>query len=257
MKLKNISVTFVIALAGLFYTQHGIAQVSVTNNASAPDPSAMLDVQSTTRGILVPRMTALQRGTIASPAPGLIVYQTDAPAGPYYQNGTAWKHMVELPASASFPSGNTLITSDGTNWVSKSIIIGSTGGNAGFNNMQPYLTMNYCISLWGVYPVQSGSNPYVGELNLFGFGFVPYGWAACNGQLLSIAENEVLFNLIGTTFGGNGMTTFAVPDLRGRVAIHQGVSYTGSYIIGQSGGYEAVTLSPLQIPTHTHTVTFQ
>lgn len=92
------------------------------------------------------------------------------------------------------------------------------------------------------------SQPYVGEIRLVGFNFEPNGWAYCNGQLLSIAENETLFNLIGTTYGGDGQSTFAVPDLRGRAAIHQG----GSVVIGEMLGREAVTLTTSQIPPHTH-----
>lgn len=92
------------------------------------------------------------------------------------------------------------------------------------------------------------SQPYVGEIRMFGGNFAPAGWMFCEGQLLPISENETLFNLIGTTYGGDGQETFALPDLRGRLPIHQG----NSFILAQTGGAEAVTLTVQQIPNHTH-----
>jgi microcystin-dependent protein len=97
--------------------------------------------------------------------------------------------------------------------------------------------------------------PFVGQLMCVGFNFAPAGWALCNGQLLSIQQNTALFSLLGTTFGGDGVTTFALPDLRGRAPIHQGqgggLSY---YVIGQLGGTETVTLNASQMPVHNHLV---
>src|SRR3954468_3209547 len=92
------------------------------------------------------------------------------------------------------------------------------------------------------------SNPYVGEIRMFGGNFAPAGWALCQGQLMSIAQNDVLFNLIGTTYGGDGQTTFALPDLRGRVPIHQGTGF----VLGQTAGTPDVTLTVNQIPGHNH-----
>jgi microcystin-dependent protein len=96
-------------------------------------------------------------------------------------------------------------------------------------------------------------NGYIGEIRLFAGNFEIAGWAYCNGQLLSIAENDALFNLIGTTYGGDGVNTFAVPDLRSRIPVGSG---TGpgltSRTIGQSGGTETVTLSVANLPAHTH-----
>jgi microcystin-dependent protein len=94
------------------------------------------------------------------------------------------------------------------------------------------------------------SEQYVGEIRYVGFNFAPVGWFMCEGQLLSISENETLFNLIGTTYGGDGQNTFALPDLRGRVAIHQG----DSFVMGQMSGAETVTLSIEDIPSHAHTI---
>jgi microcystin-dependent protein len=96
--------------------------------------------------------------------------------------------------------------------------------------------------------------PFIGEIRMFGGNFAPVGWAFCNGQLLAITDNDVLFNLIGTTYGGDGQTTFQLPDLRSRVPVHQGTSPVGSnYVMGQYGGVEAVTLTTQQMPAHTHT----
>jgi|SRR5437764_6215370 len=95
--------------------------------------------------------------------------------------------------------------------------------------------------------------PYVGEIRMFGGNFAPAGWAFCNGQLLPISENDVLFNLIGTTYGGDGQSTFGVPDLQGRIPLHMGTLAGTNYTIGQNGGTESVTLVVGQIPQHTHT----
>lgn len=95
---------------------------------------------------------------------------------------------------------------------------------------------------------------FLGEIRLMSFQFAPKGWMYCQGQLLSVTQNQALFALLGTTFGGNGQTTFALPDLRGRVIVGQGQLTGGSnYMPGQVGGTENVTLVQAQIPAHTHT----
>lgn len=97
------------------------------------------------------------------------------------------------------------------------------------------------------------SQPYIGEIRMFGFGRTPNGWQACDGSLLPIAQYDALFALIGTTYGGDGQTTFAMPDLRGRLPVHQGQGPgLGYYVIGQVAGTETVTLLPTQMPAHTH-----
>ena len=93
------------------------------------------------------------------------------------------------------------------------------------------------------------AQPYVGEIRMFAGNFAPAGWMLCNGQLLPISENEVLFALIGTTYGGDGQSTFGLPDLRGRVPVHQGSGFT----LAEQGGQETVTLTAPQLPPHTHT----
>ncbi len=92
------------------------------------------------------------------------------------------------------------------------------------------------------------SSPYIGEIRMFAGNFAPAGWLFCEGQLLPISDNDTLFNLIGTTYGGDGQSTFALPDLRGRLPIHQG----GGYSLAQVGGVESVTLSTAQVPSHSH-----
>ena len=92
------------------------------------------------------------------------------------------------------------------------------------------------------------AEPFLGEIRLMSFNFAPRDWAQCNGQLLPINQNQALFSLLGTTFGGNGQTNFALPDLRGRVPIHVG----GGHTLGERGGEQAHTLSIAELPTHTH-----
>jgi microcystin-dependent protein len=99
------------------------------------------------------------------------------------------------------------------------------------------------------------SQPFVGQVIAVGFNFVPTGWLACNGALVSISQYDVLFNLIGTTYGGNGTTTFGLPDLRGRSPVNAGQgSGLSSYIMGQMAGSENVTLTGNQVGTHNHTL---
>lgn len=99
------------------------------------------------------------------------------------------------------------------------------------------------------------STPFTGEIRMFGFGRTPLGWQACDGSLLAISEYEVLFTLLGTTYGGDGQTTFAVPDLRGRLPLHQGQGPgLTNHVLGEIAGTETVTLMPQQMPAHTHTL---
>jgi microcystin-dependent protein len=92
------------------------------------------------------------------------------------------------------------------------------------------------------------SSPFIGEIRMFGGNFAPVGWAFCNGQVIAISQNDALFNLIGTTYGGDGQSTFALPNLQSRVPVHVGQGFA----LGQSGGAETVTLTTSQIPAHSH-----
>lgn len=94
------------------------------------------------------------------------------------------------------------------------------------------------------------AQPYIGEIRIFAGNFAPAGWMFCEGQLLPISENETLYNLIGTTYGGDGQSTFGLPDMRGRLPLHQG----NGFVLAQAAGVEEVTLTVAQIPAHTHSV---
>lgn len=175
------------------------------------------------------------------------------PQGPQGEQGP--KGDSGLPDDAN--SGD-LITFDGTNWVDTSIVLGNAGGGQAFNNMQPYLAVNYIICLQGVYPSRNSQEGFIGEIKMFGGNFAPRSWAFCEGQLLSIASNTALFSILGTTYGGDGRTTFGLPDFRGRVSIHQG---TGpglpTYRLGAKGGSPTTTLNILNMPAHNHTIIYQ
>jgi microcystin-dependent protein len=139
---------------------------------------------------------------------------------------------------------------------------GSTGGSQPHNNMGPSTVLNYIIALSGVYPSRNdiefeqldGGEPFIGEISLFAGTFAPRGWAFCDGQLLAVSGNDALFSLLGTTYGGDGRTTFGLPDYRGRVAVGYGAAGPGltSWNPGQIGGSESWTLSTAQLPSHAH-----
>ena len=136
------------------------------------------------------------------------------------------------------------------------VVTGNSGGGQPHSNMQPSLAMNYIIALQGTFPSRnSGSDPALGEISIFAGNFAPRGWAKCEGQLLPISQNSALFSLLGTNYGGDGRTTFALPDLRGRTPIGwgQGAGLT-SRTIGQKGGSATVSLNSSEIPSHEHSL---
>ncbi len=326
----------------IFGVMHPVqSQVAVSTTNSAAHSSAMMDVQSNTMGVLMPRMTAAERQAIAAPATGLLVFQTDIPSGFYYFNGSQWQKLQEAVVEAdpiytawdkstgitipstkisnfspsvasvqavadntakrSYPGadaaklsgiqagaevnvnadwnatsgdafilnktpvtpGMALITPavagnfyyfEGGNWVAKSAYAGlSSGGNQPINNMQPTLTLSFAIALQGIFPSQNAIYPFLAEIMITSFNFAPQGWALCNGQLLPINQNQALFSLLGTMYGGNGQTNFALPDFRGRVPVSRGNTLTQ----GQMLGTETITLNASQVPVHTHVVTYQ
>ena len=134
------------------------------------------------------------------------------------------------------------------------------GGSQPHGNMMPYLVLSFCIALEGSAPSAGGNpsaaQPYVGEVRMFTGSFAPAGWMFCNGQLLAISGNEPLFQLIGTTYGGDGEESFALPNLQSRVPIHAGTGPDGiAYPIAQMAGAEGVALTIQQVPIHTHPLT--
>jgi microcystin-dependent protein len=139
---------------------------------------------------------------------------------------------------------------------------GNTGGNQTHTDMQPSLGLNYIIALQGTYPSRNddgtvrldGLDPFLGEISLFAGNFAPRGWASLDGQILPIAQNQSLFSLLGTTYGGDGRTTFALPDYRGRAAVDDGFGPGLSpWSLGQRTGSEWATLSTTQLSRHNHT----
>jgi microcystin-dependent protein len=214
-----------------------------------------LTATSTNNGIIAPKITLTaslaSASPVTNPAVGLLVYNigTNHANGFYYWTGTAWQYLATtIPFSATTPINITsnnvklnpgtaigqLLTWNGNNWVNT-----NPKPIEDMDNRQPYLAINFCIALQGVYPPRNGADPYVSEIFMFGFNFEPNGWAFCNGQLLHIAQNTALFSLLGTTYGGDGRTTFALPDLRGRAPIHPGQGPgLQLYDLGQRDGVE-------------------
>ena len=162
------------------------------------------------------------------------------PQGPQGSQGSQGSQGPQGPAGVdgtTIPDGSItgdLLTWDGGNWIAQ-----APAPDAPENNMQPFLAVNYIIGLQGIYPSRNGLEPFIGEISMFGGNFAPRGWALCNGQLLSIASNTALFSILGTTYGGDGRTTFGLPDLRGRAPIHAG---NGPGLtprrLGEKGGFE-------------------
>ncbi len=138
-------------------------------------------------------------------------------------------------ADGAFAGGFLMWT--GSSWVTQS----PPSNSFNLDNMQPWLGLNYIIAMEGIFPSRSGVEPYLAEIVMFGGNFAPRGWAFCNGQLMSIAQNTAVFSLLGTTFGGDGVTTFALPNMQGRVAVHPGQGPGLSVRdLGESGGSERV-----------------
>jgi hypothetical protein len=169
------------------------------------------------------------------------------PAGPEGPDGPVGPEGVAGPvgpAGQGLDPSNTPLAGDiltwdagGGNWVATrpSVIV------MGLDNMQPYLAVNYIIALTGTFPSRNSiTDPTIGEISMFGGNFAPRGWALCNGALLPISQYTALFSILGTTYGGDGRTTFALPDLRGRAPIHSG---TGPGLsprrLGEKGGTES------------------
>ncbi|MHA4808577.1 phage tail protein [Flavitalea flava] len=229
------------------------SQTSIGTNP--PDPNAMLDIQSTTKGVLLPVLSAGQlatlAGTLTAAEKGMLV--TNATTGkPLEWNGGEWVDIANLSANPplvvsstnqiSFNPGTQagdLITWDGNNWVNMQPAHHFTFT---VENRQPCLALNFCIAMTGIFPARS--DPFLSQIQIFPFNFPPHGWAFCNGQILSISQNTALFSLLGTNYGGNGVSNFALPDLQGRTPLKFGQGPgLSDYIQGETGGTESGTIS--------------
>ena len=132
------------------------------------------------------------------------------------------------------------------------LAVTNTGGGQPHDNMMPFLTDNCIIALVGTFPSRS-QEPFLAQISLFGGNFAPRGWAFCDGQLLPIAQYSAVFALLGTTYGGDGRTTFALPDMRGRALLHAGGGPGLTFRrLGDKSGAEEITLTVQQMPSHNH-----
>jgi len=246
--MKTIFLT-ILAMGCVLHMQ---AQLGVGTNT--PNSKALLDLQSSSRGLLVPRMTTTAKNTFTAGMnathKGMVLCDSTLNQLQVW-NGSAWQSFTytgTAPININ-PSTNTvalnpgtapgdLISWNGASWVN---ISGSTYVKPTATNMQPYLVVNYSIALQGIFPMRNGTENFIGEVCLYGFNFPPKGWALCDGQIISIAQNTALFTLLGTQYGGNGTTTFALPDLRGRAAMSQGQAPgLSNRVIGEKTGTEIV-----------------
>jgi len=222
---------------------------------TTPNSQAILDITSTQKGLLLPRLTAAQQSTLASTLTsaqtGMLVRDSITGKALCW-GGAAWKDASGLGLTATSPLSvssvdtialnpgtnvGDLITWDGENWINMQPA--TQHFTITEDNRQPYTTINFCIALVGVFPSRNSSEPFLSEIELYGFNFPPNGFALCDGQLLAINTNTALFSLLGTTYGGNGTTNFSLPNLQGRTAMHMG----NGYVIGQTGGSETTTLT--------------
>lgn len=242
-----------------FLSIKSFAQIGINATNVAPSTNAMLDVSSTTKGVLFPRMTTAQRNSLTSIATdGLTVYDITT-KGYWFYNGTSWQSIATVVSGSPWlTSGNNIYNSNTgnvgvgiNNATEKLQVVGNVkatglvldGGNAndyliksnangtvGYRKGFGAVAINYIIATQGIYPSRArpnGVEPFIAEIAMFAGNFAPLGWAFCDGRLLSIAQNTALFSLIGTYYGGNGTTNFALPDLRGAVPVGFGTNPAG------------------------------
>jgi microcystin-dependent protein len=164
-------------------------------------------------------------------------------------NGT-WGEFVDLLGPQG-PTGNT-----GDTGPEGPPASGFTGGGQAHDNMQPYLTVNFIICIQGAFPSRNGfltASPFIGEIRMFAGNFAPGGWAFCDGQLLPVSQYNALFSILGVTYGGDGRTTFGLPDLRSRVPLHAGIGPDlSSRSLGEKNGSEVTLLTVDEMPSHNH-----
>jgi microcystin-dependent protein len=196
---------------------------------------------------------ALFAGAAAAATETDPVFDAAVASGITSEDTSRW-NTYTLPALAQ--EGN-LITFDGDNWIAADLVIttNNTGSGIPINNIQPTLVLSYCIALQGIYPSRNGDSPFLGEIDLFPYNFNPRSYAYCNGQLLAISTYSALFSLLGTNYGGDGRTTFGLPDLRGRTPMHHGTGAgLSNRVLGQRFGTETTTITIANLPPHKHTV---
>jgi microcystin-dependent protein len=245
-----------LLLATQILVQTGFSQIGI--GTTTPDANAVLTISSTTKGVLVPRLSTAEQtalaATLTTGQTGMLI--ADSATGTLWVwGGSKFVSPAAIagkaPISVSAPNQvainpgtnkGDLITWDGTNWVNMQPAIQHFSFQV--NNLQPYLVANYCIALNGIFPSRSDAQPFLSQIQIFPFNFAPIGWAECDGQLLAISQYTALFALVGTNFGGNGTSNFALPNLQGAVLIGmgQGPGLT-NFIEGETGGSTTVTVS--------------
>ena len=227
--MKKIFTCWLTIFCAVFYAQAQSA--AINSDGSVAHPSAMLEIKSSNKGLLIPRVAltgATDATTIPSPAFTLMVYNTTFAGtgntaiipGYYYWNGGSW---------TSFAFNPTAAVTGLNDFVVKGYDIGQ---GVGVKKGYGAVGINYIIALGGTFPCHNGcggqyDGALIGEIKLFTGNYPPEGWAICDGQLLPILGNQSLFAIIGTTYGGNGQTNFGVPDLRSAIPIQPGTSTTG------------------------------
>lgn len=253
---KSSSLTMLVVVGALFASVlAGAAFGSVAEGSAAEEAAA-----DQYTGCLTPlgKIRRVALGTEpARPCNDVQVEMTWNADGPIGPQGDRGRRGREGPAGPEGPPGVVPAATD------------ATGSGQAVNNMAPYLGVNCIIALQGVFPSRNdspdstpdaagellGPEPYIGEISWFAGNFAPRGWALCDGQLLPIQQHQALFSILGTTYGGDGRTTFALPDMRGRSPIHAG---TGPGLstrhLGERGGLETTTLTVVNLPSHTHTI---
>jgi len=162
-----------------------------------------------------------------------------------------------LLGTGDHPFANKIYKNQISDTPMGSSAIANAGGNQAHDNMPPFLSLNCLIGLTGAFPTRTGSGvgdePFLAEIRFFPYNFVPGGFEPCDGQLLPINQNQALFSLLGTTYGGDGRTTFGLPDMQGRMPMHDGAGPgLTSRPLGARGGVESVTLSVDQMPSHSN-----
>jgi len=245
-----------LLLAAFVLSLSGFGQVGI--GTTTPDANSILTISSNTKGVLPPRLTAAQQATLTSKLAageaGMLI--TDATTGSMLAwTGSAFVPIANLTATTPLHVSATnvvsinpgthagdLITWDGNNWINQQPAIQHF--SIPVDNRQPFLALNFCIAMQGIFPSRSDANPFLSQIEVFGFNFAPLGWAQCDGQLLAISQNTALFSLLGTTYGGNGTSNFALPNFQGRVAMSfgQGLGLT-NFPEGASGGTESNTIA--------------